>query len=186
MGGVGGCSDTLHPQSSQKTLNSTDFRDVNSWCPALCSLSSLWPTNVMWRRSASCRRRARWKKHSGLKKVLKLWTHLTPCSHHTLCVIRKSSQISLLMESAWLRRALWPRRESYKSRLRWAAAALSPALSLGAVPYCVLHAVADGVLLFRRAIGSSPPVLRPRWRARRFMMFSTGSTWPCPPREMRR
>lgn len=40
--------------------------------------------------------------------------------------------------------------------------------------------------VFRPATGSSPTASRPRWRARRSMMFSTGSTWPCPPREMRR
>lgn len=53
--------------------------------------------------------------------------------------LRKSLPISPLTESLWLRPALWPRRESFKLKMRWDAANFRLALCL------VLDVVAHGL-----------------------------------------
>lgn len=57
--------------------------------------------------------------------------------------LRKSLPISPLTESLWLRPALWPRRESFKLKMRWDAANFRLALCL------VLDVVAHGLSCFQ-------------------------------------
>lgn len=102
----------------------------------------------------------------------------------TSVFIRKFLLISPLKESPWLRRALWRRRESCKLRLRWGRESLQTCCRPSMCwRWCLC---AHGAAFVRPVIASSPLASRQRWRARKSMMFSTDSTWPCPQKGMRR
>lgn len=102
---------------------------------------------------------------------------------NVLFVVRKSLQTCLQRESPSSRPAPWQRRASCRLKPRWETAD-SGSLWSRSVSSIWSHRGCH--LSFRRATSSSLIASTPRWRARRSTMFSTGCTWPCPPRGMRR
>lgn len=148
------------------------------------SLSLLWQTNVTWRRSASCLRRTRWvvyRLHISKTGMCRMCLRIYALN--VLFVVRKSLQTCLQRESPSSRPAPWQRRASCRLKPRWETAD-SGSLWSRSVSSIWSHRGCH--LSFRRATSSSLIASTPRWRARRSTMFSTGCTWPCPPRGMRR